>query len=280
MRKSILGGAALIATSLAFSIISWTPPTKIQSELSNSVTASGPAVSADSLYQRHIMGIYEAANLKEAGLNAEVFTKALTGFYNLKDAGKLSKDRSILSIVDFDQKSTEKRLYIVDLDNQKLLVKTWVAHGNGSGNDVATNFSNISNSYQSSLGFYVTGEIYTGKHGKSLRLDGMDQGTNSNARNRAIVVHGADYVSQGTINALGRLGRCQGCPAVAQELANTVINTINGKTVLFINKTVDSYSSKFLDSHNAALFAMQADMKQLDYAKVDTVAGLDSATSI
>jgi hypothetical protein len=98
-----------------------------------------------------------------------------------------------------------------------------VAHGQRSGADKAVKFSNTNNSFQSSIGFYITGETYNGQHGRSLRLDGVDDGFNDNARKRAIVVHGADYVSQGTINALGRLGRSQGCPAVAPELANKAI---------------------------------------------------------
>ncbi|WP_225872655.1 murein L,D-transpeptidase catalytic domain-containing protein [Pedobacter frigoris] len=107
-----------------------------------------------------------------------------------------------------------------------------VAHGQRSGSDKASHFSNSNNSFQSSIGFYLTGEVYYGQHGRSLRLDGMDEGYNSIARKRSIVVHGADYVSQETINALGWLGRSQGCPALAPEVANTVINTIEGETVL------------------------------------------------
>lgn len=116
--------------------------------------------------------------------------------------------------------------------------------------------SPIGTIFTSSLGFYVTGEVYKGIHGRSLKLDGMDQGFNDLARSRSIVVHGASYVSQGTINALGRLGRSQGCPAVAPEVADEVINTIGDKTVLFINKSVETYSSKYLDETLAANFAV------------------------
>jgi hypothetical protein len=96
------------------------------------------------------------------------------------------------------------------------------------------------------MGFFITGESYYGKHGLSLRLDGMDEGFNSNARKRSIVLHGADYVSQATINALGRLGRSQGCPAVPQELARTVVRTLEEGTVLFINLSDQNYTSKYL----------------------------------
>ncbi|MGF1925745.1 MAG: murein L,D-transpeptidase catalytic domain family protein, partial [Bacteroidia bacterium] len=185
-----------------------------------------------------------------------IFEKALTGFYNLKKAGQLST-KSILTIVDFDQLSTKKRLYIVDLAKREMVLNTWVAHGQRSGDDEAVKFSNKNDSFTSSLGFYVTGEVYRGIHGKSLKLDGMDYGFNHNARMRSIVVHGASYVSPGTINALGRLGRSQGCPAVAPELADKVINTIGDKTVLFINKSKEAYSSKYLDHTLAANFASQ-----------------------
>jgi hypothetical protein len=160
-----------------------------------------------------------------------------------------------------EQSSTAKRLWIIDLDKKELLLNTWVAHGNGSGSDKATRFSNVNDSFQSSLGFYVTGEVYSGKHGKSLRLDGMDAGYNDNARKRSIVVHGASYVSQGTINALGRLGRSQGCPAVAPE----------GRTVLFINGNDERYTSKFLDQHMAADLAV---------LKNDRTHAMDTAANI
>jgi hypothetical protein len=254
MRKYILGLSGTLAIVVALTISSW-------KSTENSVIVSKPIATAELpevLYNSYIREIYVTAQLANRGLSLSVFEKAVTGFYNLKNAGKVAADKSILSIADFDQNSTKKRLWIIDLDKKEMLLNTWVAHGQNSGADLASNFSNINNSFQSSVGFYVTGEIYTGQHGRSLRLDGMDEGFNSNARMRSIVVHGADYVSQGTINALGRLGRSQGCPAVATALASTVINTIGGKTVLFINSSDQSYSSKYLNQHQAALLAANA----------------------
>jgi hypothetical protein len=174
-----------------------------------------------------------------------------------------------------DMNSTQKRLWIVDLDKKELLLNTWVAHGQRSGADKAVKFSNTNNSFQSSIGFYITGETYNGQHGRSLRLDGVDDGFNDNARKRAIVVHGADYVSQGTINALGRLGRSQGCPAVAPELANKVINTIEGKTVLFINSSTQDYTSKYLDEHLAATLAQSTGAENTDQQTADAIDSLD-----
>lgn len=244
MRKYLLGGAGLVFSTLALTIISWVPFSK--------TTLPAQPVTEDSLYIQHVHQIYDRAHLEQAGLNPEVFEKALTGFYNLKNSGRISAEKSIITIADFDQSSMKKRLWIIDLKKDSLLLNTWVAHGNRSGDDLATHFSDANDSNESSLGFYVTAEVYNGKHGRSLRLDGMDEGYNSNARKRSIVVHGAPYVSQSTINELGRLGRSQGCPAVPAELADLVINTIEGKTVIFINGTHQPYFSKYLDTHLAA----------------------------
>jgi hypothetical protein len=248
MNKYILGLSGLVAIAFFFISIGW--------KSSKDEVKPKILISKDSVYIRHVDGIYQAAHLQEAGLSETTFEKALTGFYNLKKAGQLSK-KSILTIVDFDQLSTKKRLYIIDLDKKEILLNTWVAHGQRSGSDEAIKFSNKNDSFTSSLGFYVTGEVYRGMHGKSLKLDGMDDGFNNNARMRSIVVHGAAYVSPGTINALGRLGRSQGCPAVAPELADKVISTIEDKTVLFINKSKEAYTSKYLDHTLAANFALE-----------------------
>lgn len=260
--KYLFGGAGFITMTVAFTMMSRepvTPPTK-----------SVIIPTEDSLYNRHVSDIYRSAHLAESGLTPLVFEKAITGFYNLKKSGQVSADKSILTIADFDLSSTSKRLWIIDLDKKKLLLNTWVAHGQRSGSDKATRFSNLNESFQSSIGFYLTAEVYRGQHGKSLRLDGMDEGFNSNARRRSIVVHGADYVSQGTINALGRLGRSQGCPAVAPELANTVINTIEGGTVLFINVTDHYYTSRYLNEHVAALYAANDTSRLSDERLPDT----------
>lgn len=247
MRKYILGGLGITLITFSLFSLGWKSP------IEKKVRKRTPT--EQSIYDHYVSDLYDSLHVEDSGLRMEVFERALTGFYNLKNAGKLSGTKSVISVADMDMLSSSKRLWIIDLDQKKVILNTWVAHGQHSGADKATQFSNVNDSYQSSIGFYVTGEIYTGKHGKSLRLDGMDAGFNDNARSRSIVVHGASYVGQGTINALGRLGRSQGCPAVAQELANTVIDTIEGKTVLFINSSAKQYTSRFLDEHVAADFA-------------------------
>jgi hypothetical protein len=274
MRRYILGIAGLILVSFALTFISWVPNnTGWPAQTKN--TKQNINLSEDTLYNSYLRRIYESARLAQSGLNMNVFEKAVTGFYNLKNSGKISDEKSVLTIADMDMNSTQKRLWIVDLDKKELLLNTWVAHGQRSGADKAVKFSNTNNSFQSSIGFYVTGETYNGQHGRSLRLDGVDDGFNDNARKRAIVVHGADYVSQGTINALGRLGRSQGCPAVAPELANKVINTIEGKTVLFINSSTQDYTSKYLDEHLAATLAQSTGTENTDQQTAEAIDSLD-----
>ncbi|TCC96912.1 murein L,D-transpeptidase catalytic domain family protein [Pedobacter hiemivivus] len=246
MRKCILGLWTPIVIILALTTISWRSVKKTEIQPTTTIQPS-KIVNSDSLYNNYISKLYDSVNLEASGLKLEVFEKAVTGFFNLKNLGKVDGDKSVVTIADFDMKSTEKRLWIIDLHKKTLLLNTWVAHGQASGGDKAVDFSNTSESLKSSLGFYITGETYNGKHGRSLRLDGMDEGFNSNARKRAIVVHGANYVGPQTISALGRLGRSQGCPAVPQSVVNKVIDNIGGGTVLFINSSEEHFNSKYLD---------------------------------
>lgn len=169
----------------------------------------------------------------------ESFTEALKGFYLLKEKGLVSKN--ILTLIDFSMSSNSKRLWVIDLTTNTILYNSLVAHGRNTGNEFATSFSNSAESFKSSLGFYATGEIYSGKHGKSLRLDGLEKGINSNARNRAVVIHGADYVSNSFIQNNKRLGRSLGCPAIPLNLASDIIQTIKDKSCLFIYYPSDSY---------------------------------------
>ncbi len=163
----------------------------------------------------------------------DVFAIALKGHMALKEApGVVKKD--ILTVVDYSLTSNEKRMWIIDLASKKVLFNDFVAHGRKSGNERAGIFSNVSGSNMSSIGFYVTGDTYQGKHGLSLFLEGMDRDYNSNARSRAIVMHGADYVSADFIKKYGRLGRSLGCPSVSMDIHEEVIQTIKGGTTLFI----------------------------------------------
>jgi hypothetical protein len=187
--------------------------------------------------------LYEQLKLSSVGLKQEVFEKAITGWNNLSAQHKLGKSR-LLTIVDLSQSSNSRRLYIIDVEKGQLVFNTYVAHGRNSGEEYARYFSNVPNSYQSSLGFYLTGSTYHGKHGLSLRLKGIEQGINHTAEERAIVLHGAEYVSEAFIKKYGRLGRSQGCPAVSQELSKPIIEKIKEGSCLFIY----SPDSKYLKS--------------------------------
>jgi hypothetical protein len=177
--------------------------------------------------------VYKALDANKFELpKEESFAEALKGFYLLKEKGLIKKD--ILTLVDFSLSSNIKRLWVIDLKTNVVLFQSLVAHGRNTGEEFATRFSNSAESFQSSLGFYATGEIYKGKHGLSLKLDGLEKGINDRARKRAVVVHGADYVSDSFIRGNKRLGRSQGCPAVPVELASEIISMIKDKSCLYI----------------------------------------------
>ena len=162
----------------------------------------------------------------------DCFNLALDGFHLLKDKGLFQKN--ILTLVDFSLSSNTKRLWVIDLDKKIILFQTLVAHGRNTGEEFANQFSNKAASFKSSIGFYATGEIYDGKHGMSLKLDGLEKGLNDKARERAVVIHGADYVSETFIKQNKRLGRSQGCPAIPVEMNAKIINVIKDKSCLFI----------------------------------------------
>lgn len=183
--------------------------------------------------ETRFQNVYEHLSQENGQLpQKQSFFKALEGFYRLKAQGKVTKD--ILTLVDFSLSSNSKRLWVIDLANNTILYNSLVAHGRNSGDEFAVNFSNKNESNMSSLGFYTTGEVYQGKHGMSLRLDGLQKGLNDHARSRAVVMHGADYVCDSFIKNHSRLGRSQGCPAIPNELVKEIIGTIKGKSVLFI----------------------------------------------
>ncbi|MEK6451931.1 MULTISPECIES: murein L,D-transpeptidase catalytic domain family protein [unclassified Myroides] len=185
------------------------------------------------------------SNLDLKGFDApsqNVFTKALKGYYKLAESGKIQNEK--LTIVDFSLSSSIPRLWVIDLKENAVVLQSYVAHGKKTGDEFATTFSNRENSHMSSLGFYTTGETYSGRNGFSLRLDGLESGINDNARKRAIVIHGADYASRKLIDAQGRLGRSYGCPAVPQEVNKELIELIKDKSCLFIYYPSNDYTNR------------------------------------
>jgi hypothetical protein len=210
------------------------------------------ALYAEQEFNSYAKKIYSAIGDPTLSFNA--FEMALKGYFLLKAENKLSNS-DVLTVIDFSKPATENRFYLIDLLNNKMLVKTLVAHGRNTGEIYATSFSNKPNSYQSSLGLFLTGETYIGAHGLSLRLDGTERTINDNARVRDIVVHAADYVSGTFINSYGRLGRSLGCPALPMEYLGTVIDKIKNGSCFFayypdpkyLQSTILSHSTQYID---------------------------------
>jgi len=178
---------------------------------------------------------FDAASWDEAAIgdiDPAVFATALRAASNAVQRGDAG-DPATLTVIDFSRRSTEKRMWVYDLRSRALLFDELVSHGRGSGQAMATAFSNDAESNRSSLGLYRTGETYLGKHGYSLRLDGLEQGVNDRARARGIVMHAADYVNGTTARAQGYLGRSLGCPALRPEITKSVIDAVKGGGLLF-----------------------------------------------
>ncbi len=267
--KSISFALVVFAVALSMGFVlkgsgkgSGSPPVKAETNLhkaavisespvdkSASVTDSAPKA----VFEQYVEGSYKEAGLELMGLSLETFREAVTGYHNLMSTDSLSQNKALITIVDFNQSSKNRRLWVIDLATNKVVYNTWVAHGQGSGGEFATTFSNVPNSYQSSLGFYLTQETYVGKNGLSLKLTGLDADYNSNALGRYIVVHGAAYASEGFIKANGRLGRSQGCPALPVEVTKPIIDTIKNRTILYVDGPSSGYTSPFLDIEQAAL---------------------------
>ena len=171
--------------------------------------------------------------LKQApGLRANVLELAMNAAERAAKKGLVRKT-NLLTVIDYSLPSTEPRLFVFDLTEKKLLYRELVAHGKNSGGNLPTFFSNSSGSLATSIGLFVTADTYNGSNGYSLRLKGLERGINDAAFSRAIVMHGAYYVSKEAIKALGRLGRSFGCPAVRPEVAKEIINTIRGGSAIF-----------------------------------------------
>ena len=166
------------------------------------------------------------------GIETDVLEMALGAASCAVKSGAV-KAPGTLTVIDYSKPSSERRLWVFDLKARELVYEELVAHGQGSGANMATAFSNKDESHQTSLGLFVTRDTYVGKNGYSLRLDGLDRGVNDRARDRAIVMHGAPYVSQEFVKANGRLGRSWGCPAVSDAVAKKMIDFVKGGGLVF-----------------------------------------------
>jgi len=181
--------------------------------------------------------LYETTGMEEE-VSYAAFDEALTGYERID-----SRKKEILVFVDFSKPSTQERLYVIDMKNRRLLYKSLVAHGRGSGDTYATSFSNTPGSHQSSLGFYLTLNTY--------------QGRNDKAYERAIVIHGADYCTKAFLNTAGRLGRSFGCPSLPKEISDKIIDTIKEGAVLFIYADDKEYRLNSPILSDSETFAMQ-----------------------
>lgn len=192
--------------------------------------------------------LYDSLQLEKLGLKKEAFTYAYTGYKNLTEKGVLNKE-GIITICDFSQSSKKKRLYLIDLNEYKLLLNTYVAHGRNSGGEFAKKFSNKPESLQSSLGFYKTKKTYYGEHGLALTISGLENGFNDKAERRKIVVHGSNYIGDNYLRYSKYMGRSFGCPAIPKKYSKKLINTIKNGSCLFIYHPNKNYlaGSKILN---------------------------------
>ncbi|HVJ39249.1 MAG TPA: murein L,D-transpeptidase catalytic domain family protein [Stenotrophomonas sp.] len=178
------------------------------------------------------VGLVDALARQAPTLDRQVLSLATEALQCARHRQQVGAD-AVLSVIDYSRPSTERRLWVFDLARQRLLFQEWVAHGRNSGDNQSAHFSNADGSYMSSLGAFTAQETYTGHNGYSLRLQGLEPGFNDHARDRAIVIHGAPYVSEALIRAQGRLGRSLGCPAVRPAIARQLIDTLQGGSFVF-----------------------------------------------
>jgi len=232
-----------------------------------SAVAALPAEARKAVYQtafeRKAAELFTELRLGALGVQLPVFRQALVGYYNLRAQ---ASGRQVLTLIDFTKPSSQKRLWVIDLARKKVLFNTLVAHGKNTGQDVAMAFSNKGGSEMSSLGFYRTaGSTYNGKHGLSLKLYGQDPGFNTNAENRAVVVHGAEYVCEEFIRQHGRLGRSQGCPALPVAETSAIVSAIKGGSILYLHGPEKAgFRSRWLNMDRALhYFAQQEGIASL-----------------
>lgn len=240
-----------LLTGILFSFLIFSTPNlaSVPDEVIETTTEISKEDKKPISFEERVKVLYdEFSSLNSSLPSLAAFQKAMKGYSKLSENGEIKN--KILSIADFSLPSSEKRLWIMNMDTKKVLFHTFVAHGKNTGLEMAENFSNTPNSYQSSLGFYVTGETYYGKNGLSLFIDGKEEKFNSNARERYVVIHGADYATPQFVQRVGRLGRSYGCPALPSKLSKEIIETIKGKSCFFIYFPSEKYltGSAFLNT--------------------------------
>lgn len=219
----------LTAGALTLSLAALSGSSAVASDAAESAAVAAPSVGTV-LTSALSSAAWQATQI--GALQRNVFDMALSAAACAVKSGAIP-DLSTLTVIDYSRPSTQKRLWVFDLRARTLLYEELVAHGSGSGGNLPTLFSNEADSHQSSLGVFLTEDTYVGKNGYSLRLRGLDEGFNDHAYDRAIVMHGAPYVSDTVVRRQGRLGRSWGCPALRDGIAREVIDTVKGSGLVF-----------------------------------------------
>lgn len=198
-------------------------------------------------------GLVDTTTAEDVGVSPEVLNLALRALSCATTTGAIDAPPT-LTLIDYSRPSVEPRLWVFDLATGNLLYKELVAHGRNTGENTSVSFSDRMNSRQSSIGLFVTRDTYVGSNGYSLRLDGLEPGFNASALERAIVMHGAPYVSEEIATRQGRLGRSWGCPALREAVARQVIDTVRGGGVVFSYYPDQTWlnSSRFLNGCQVA----------------------------
>lgn len=213
--------------------------------------------------------IYDLIGLGQYGLERDVFFNGYKGYQYLENRGLLEK-KNLLTICDYSQSSNNKRLYVIDLLNSRLLFNTYVSHGKNSGEEFATSFSNYDNSNKSSLGFLITANTYNGKAGYCMRFNGMEPGINDHVKSRGIVLHGSHFVNEDIMTARGIIGRSLGCPAVPYGLHTKIIDVIKGGSCFFINSPDEWYA------HNSTILNSRFDLAPSMQLQNNTASNADN----
>ena len=226
----------LIAFIGVFSLLSVSISNSTPSE--KKINSSNDIISDVDYHKLLLTSLYTECELNDK-LDFNVFKSAMDGYNSIE-----APNKKLLSIIDYSKPSNEKRLFVIDVENRRLLYNTLVAHGKKSGYVEATKFSNKYGSHKSCLGFFRTGNSYYGKRGYSLQLEGLEKGINDNAKSRGIVIHGANYVDERLANGNGVIGRSWGCPAVSKKLSKEIINLLKGGSLLYIYADDELYKEK------------------------------------
>ena len=234
MKKALIFLSLLIISNLSFS-----EGTNLESINQNTVIAT----ETDNKPQKvtlDVKSVYDSLNIK-GKIDYSIFQKAYLGYVQIPN-----KNPGVLVIIDYSKPSNEERFYVLDLNKKKLVYSTRVAHSKNSGLEIPLEFSDDPNSYQSSLGFFLTLGEYNGAYGYSLRLKGLEENINANAESRAIVIHGGNIVDDEYIKKYGFAGRSLGCPVLPAALTKEIVNYIKHGRVLFIYGNDEEYIEESL----------------------------------